>query len=391
MASILWLKFKRMRTEVMMYVIMMVMAIVLSFVFGTAIFGGNNIPRVYISDNDHSEATESFVQNIDSNAYTIEFCTALEAEILVAKGEALAAIVIPKGFGESLKNGNAGITMLKTADNTDIMALENAISTAAGKTAHIYALHGALANTLANVDITAPSLDDVREQHIDRMGENAIVKVTMNVVGTDEYDDTFAGNVHFMMGFNIFFVLFSIVFTIGSILEDKKLNTWDRMKISPLSGTAILAGNFIPTFLVGVAQMGIVLFAAQFLFGVDFGASLAPIFLVFVVFALTSTCLGLLLSTLFNTYEQLNAATPVIIVSTSMLGGCMWPLNIVGSDFLVKLANVMPQKWALEATESLAVFGGGIGSVLTNIFVLLGMALVFFVVSVVLYNKKRRV
>ena len=46
---------------------------------------------------------------------------------------------------------------------------------------------------------------------------------------------------------------------------------------------------------------------------------------------------------------------------------------------------------ALEAAEDLAVFGGGLKSVSMNILVLLGMALVFFAVSVVLYNKKQRV
>ena len=179
--------------------------------------------------------------------------------------------------------------------------------------------------------------------------------------------------------------------SIGSVLEDKKLHTWNRIRITPLSGAAVIAGNFIPTFLIGVIQMAIVFFAGQFLFGIDLGGSTLPIFLVFAVFVLASSCLGLMLATLFKTYEQLNAAMPVIIVATSMLGGCMWPLAIVGSDVMLAIANVMPQKWALEAAENLALYGGGIGDVSLNIFILLGMALVFFAVSVVMYSKKQRV
>lgn len=41
----------------------------------------------------------------------------------------------------------------------------------------------------------------------------------------------------------------NIVFTMGSILEDKKLRTWNRIRISPLSSRAVLAGNFIPRWL----------------------------------------------------------------------------------------------------------------------------------------------
>jgi ABC-2 type transport system permease protein len=191
------------------------------------------------------------------------------------------------------------------------------------------------------------------------------------------------------MGYNIMFVMFSIIFTIGSILEDKKLNTWNRIRIAPISGASVLAGNFIPTFLVGAIQMAIVFFAGQMLFGINLGASIGPIIIVFAMFTLAVTCLGLLLATALRTYEQLNAAAPVIIVATSMLGGCMWPLSIV-SEGLRRVADFTPQRWALGAAEHLAVYGGGLSSVMTNILVLGAMALVFFAVSVVLYNKKQK-
>ncbi|MGI5849757.1 MAG: ABC transporter permease [Christensenellales bacterium] len=390
MASILWLKFKRMRTEASMYVIMISLALVLTFVFGNALFGSNNIQRVYISDNDHSDVTETFLDTLGTGTYSLELIGEKEAEISVAKGETMAAIVIPKGFGESLKKGTATLTLVKTADIREIMALENAIRSASSRTAHIYSLQSTLADTVAGIGIAAPSAKDVEQKFSDRMGEYAAVTIKTGIVGAAGFDEAFATDVHFLMGFNIFFVMFSIVFTIGSILEDKKLNTWNRIRISPLSGTAVLAGNFIPTFLIGIVQMAIVLFLGQLLFSIDFGENLMPIFLVFIVFGLTATCLGLLLSTLFNTYEQMNAGMPVILVATAMLGGCMWPLSVVGSDILLGVANAMPQKWVLEAVESLAVYGGGLGSVINNILVLAGMALVFFAISVVLYNKKLR-
>lgn len=390
MASVLWLKLKRMRNEVFMYVIMLGMALALTFVFSGAVFGGESTQRIYVVNEDTSAVTESFLENIDSSAYSLETEDTGNADIAVAKGEVLAAIVIPEGFGDALKKGDASITLIKSADSPDIMALSNVLNAAASKTSHVYSLSDTLTKTLDPLNIDTMTTDEVAKAYNERMGKNAAVQVTTEMLGTDDYDWKYQENVHFLMGFNLFFVMFSIVFTIASILEDKKFGTWNRIRITPLSSSSIFAGNMIPTFLVGVAQMAIVVFSGEFLFGIHLGTSLGSIFVVLIMFALTTTCLGLLLATAFGTYEQLNAATPVILVASSMLGGCMWPLSIVPKA-LQSIARITPQYWALSATEDLAINGGGLNTVSTHLIVLAGMALLFFALSVVFYRKRQRV
>ncbi len=151
----------------------------------------------------------------------------------------------------------------------------------------------------------------------------------------------------------------------------------------------MLAGHLIPAYLIGLAQMAIVLFAEQALFGFGLGQALLPIFIVFAAFVLAVVCLGLLLATLLRTLEQMGAVTPVVIVATSILGGCMWPLSIVGPEMRAA-ASALPQKWALEAAESIAVYGAGLSDVLLNIGMLVLMALVLFCTSMVFCNKKQR-
>ena len=390
MAAILWLKLKRMRSDVLMYAVMIVMALVLTFVFGNAVFGSSSAQRVGVVRGDMGEAATAFLDALDTPAYALEYVDEDEAAAAVAKGEMLACVMVPDGFSEGIRTGTAQLTLIKTSDSTDTMALENAIRSAAQKTAHLYNLQAALSDTLTAAGLPAPDIGEVQREYAARTGENAAVRVRISVAQTDSFDEKFAESVHYMMGFNIFFVMFSIIFTIGSILEDKKLRTWQRVRISPISGTAVLAGNFVPTFAVGAVQMAVVLFAGQMLFGIDFGSSLGPIFMVFCVFVLTSTCFGLLLAALFSTFEQLNAAAPVIIVATSMLGGCMWPLSIV-PPVLQKIADFTPQRWVLEAAENLALYGGGLGGAMKNIVVLLIMAAVLFAAAMLLYNRKQRV
>ncbi len=389
MSAILWLKCKRMREDITMYVIMTFMALFLTFIFGNAMFGGGAAQRVYVADNDGSALSAALIGAFDPDAYALEEMSETDAQAAVAKGEALAAIVIPKGFGDHALAGSAEVTVLRTADSADILMLQSAVNSAYRNAVHGFKLHGALADTLGAANIEAPPLSEVQASLAAALADKPVT-VNYTLLAADDYDEKFAENIHYMMGFNIFFVMFSIVFTLSSILEDKKLHTWNRIRISPLSTRAVLAGNFIPAYVVGLLQMAIVLFLGQLLFGINLGTALLPVFAVFAVFVLAATCLGLLLATVFKAYEQMNAAVPVIIVGTSMLGGCMWPLSIVGSDVLLGIAKGMPQFWALDAAENLAVMGAGFGDIVLNLGVLFGMALVLFALSMVIYNKKQR-
>ncbi len=390
MTAILWLKIKRMRQDVFLYVIMTVMALLLTFVFGNAMFGGGgSARRVAVVDNDGSAVSAAFIDAFDKGAYALETVSTEDAEQAVSKGEVMAALVIPGGFEQSVSGGSATVTVLRTADSADIIALQSAVNAAYQSAVHGFKLQSALEPVLSAAGADAPTLSEVQADLAAHM-ENKPVTVNYTLYEAEDYDEKFAENIHYLMGFNIFFVMFSIVFTLSSILEDKKLKTWNRIRISPLTTKAVLAGNFIPTYGIGLVQMAIVLFLGQLLFGINLGSALLPVFAVFAAFVLAASCLGLLLAVSFKAYEQMNAAVPVIVVGTSMLGGCMWPLSVVGSDILVGIGKCMPQFWALDAAESLAVMGAGFGSVLPNIGILIGMALVLFALSMLIYNKKQR-
>ena len=386
MGAILWLKIRRMRSDVPLYAIMVLMALLLSFIFGRAMFDGG-AQRVLVVDDDQSAFSQAFAEAIETGAYELSYADAEDAQRAVEKGQAIAALLLPQGFGEAAQDGNAALTIVRTVDSPDVMALESAVHGAYRQAAHAGRLHSALSETLSGAGLEAPTLVDVHKELSAR--DDPAITTAYTVAENGRFNETFANNIHFIMGFNIFFVMFSIVFTMGGLLEDKKLRTFGRIRISPVSSAAVLAGHFVPAYIVGLVQMGIVLFVGQLLFGFNLGESLLPIFSVFAVFVLAAVCLGLLLATMLRTIDQMGAVTPVIVVSTSMLGGCMWPLSMVGPE-LRAIANGMPQKWALEAVENIAIFGFGIGDVLPNIIVLLGMALVLFAASVVLYSKKQR-
>jgi len=162
-----------------------------------------------------------------------------------------------------------------------------------------------------------------------------------------------------MIGFAIFFSTYTAVFSIGTILNDRQYNTWQRMLMSPVSKISLLGGSMIAAYIIGIFQLGIIIIGVRYIFQVDWGSSIIGIITITAAFIFTITCLGLFLSGIVKTHAQLAAITPVVLTSTAMLGGCMWPLEIVNSKVLLALANLTPHKWAIEGMEKIASYGYG--------------------------------
>lgn len=64
-------------------------------------------------------------------------------------------------------------------------------------------------------------------------------------------------------------------------------------------------------------------------------------------------------------------------IGFGMLGGCMWPLEIV-PESMQRLGHIFPHAWAMDAWIELIGRGGGFGDILTELAVLAGFIAVLF-------------
>jgi ABC-2 type transport system permease protein len=372
MKAILTLKFKRMLQEISLYVIMILMAVLLTFIFSKAMAGGG-AKRVYVTDLDDTEYSRMFLDYLYQSPYSFEKASKNNAIKQVQRSGAVAAIVIEKGLMDSPK-----IEIIYGSDSIEAAAIKNAAEQAYDSMVHLYFLQEYISE---NGEPLSIGETQAAQNSIDKL-----VGTVLNIKNAPKYDALLENNFHFLMGFNIFFVTFSIIFTIGSILEDKQLKIWQRMRLTPIGSIKILLGNFLPSFMAGVAQMAVVLFVGQYLMGIKL-ASLGTVLLVFTVYSLTATCLGLFLCAILKNYAQLNSLTPIITVSTSMIGGCMWPLSIINSPVMLMAANFTPQRWAMQGAMRGAILGKS-ADILSSLLILLGMAAVFFTVSVIVLQRE---
>jgi ABC-2 type transport system permease protein len=383
MLSIVKLRLLRLRDEYLVFVVMTAMALGLTFIFG---FSFNSYrPSVIIVDEDKSLYSEDFIEELRQiDTFKFIDTDVNSASKLVEEGDALVALVINKGFQNNIQKGNnITIGQIKVKDDTYILTLQETVRSLIMKMAGSKKIAEVTADFISSQKtVDKEKVESLAYKNvIDSWKYKNPLKITSTVANTSEnlgYD----AMKHSMIGFTIFFSMYTMVFSIGTILSDKQYKTWDRMIISPVSMCSILGGTMFVSFLVGIIQMVVLILGGKYLIGIDWGNSIAGIMMVTTVFVFTVTSMGLMLSGIVKTQAQLGAMTPVILTSTSMLGGCMWPLEIVNNKVLLFLAELTPQKWAIQGMEAIAAKGMGFEAAIIPSIVLFAMGIIFFGIGV---------
>mgnify|MGYP000851662752 FL=1 len=383
MLSIIKLRLLRLKDEYLIFIIMTAMALGLTFIFG---FSFNSYrPSAVIVDEDKSSYSEDFIEEL-KQIQTFRFIDADldSASKQVEEGDAIVALIIKEGFQNNIQKGNnITIGQIKVKDDAYILTLQETVRSLIVKMAGSKRIAEVTADFISSQKpVSEEEIEDSAYKNVmDSWKYKNPLRVTSFVANTNT-DSGYDAMKHSMIGFTIFFSMYTMVFSIGTVLSDKQYKTWGRMLISPVSMTSILGGTMAVSFLVGIIQMAVLILGGKYLIGIDWGESTAGIMMITIVFVFTVTSMGLMLSGIVKTQAQLGAMTPVILTSTSMLGGCMWPLEIVNNKVLLFLAELTPQKWALQGMESIAAKGMGFEAAIMPTIVLLAMGIIFFGIGI---------
>jgi ABC-2 type transport system permease protein len=187
-------------------------------------------------------------------------------------------------------------------------------------------------------------------------------------------------------GIAVLFVFATAQVTAHSIYEEKKVGSFRRLLAAPISKASILSGKMLPNIIVGMIQ-----FAVIFAFGIlglgllglnsaSLGKDPLAVVLVCLIITLCSTSLGILLAAVARTEGQIGGLSTLLVWGLGILGGAFIPIFIL-DNFLGPVVKIIPQYWANRALSSLMLRGLGLADVATEIAVLLGFTVVFFLIG----------
>lgn len=178
-------------------------------------------------------------------------------------------------------------------------------------------------------------------------------------------------NLHTLFGFTLFFVIYTIAYSVFQILQEKNSGIWDRMIISPVKKWEMYVANFIYSFLIGYMQVFIVLLIFRYIVKIDFSNSFILTLIVMIPYVLAIVALSIFIVSIVKTVQQFNALIPIVSVGMAMIGGAFWPLEIVESTFMVTLSKFVPITYGMELLSGVTVYNYSLEQILLPVSILL--------------------
>lgn len=323
------------------------------------------------------------------------------AEAAVRGGEASVALVVPRGFGRARfafgpdDPAAPRPKLVLLVDSSDPIAgemteglLQKALFTGQGD----LFLEGGI-EALDRVAVFTPEqrrlfeslVEQVRSEPVAAAAEGGGAAVPFELEKIDLLGES-KGNplvAFYAAGLGVMFLLFSAAGAGGALIEERESGTLDRLLATRITMGELLAGKLAHLATLGVVQLAVMFVWGWLVFGLELPGHVLRFLAMAVPTALACSAFGLVLAAVCRTRKQLVAASNLLILTISALGGSMFPRFLM-PEGLKKASLVFFNSWALEGFLDVFWREEGLAALLPEIAVLL-------LWTVALYALARRV
>lgn len=362
MFNIFKLRLKLFKNDYKIVLLMMGLSLIFTFVFGSAGGQGVSLPigLAQLEGQARGEWALSPVERLVKNNP--------DAYVLFEKEDLLRAVEEEEILLGALIDGEA-VILYKKSERSEIIEQEIVFKNDLRSATREVELITGMAPMLSDLEESEERFDQEKKY-------NESFQVSRSFFGISKWADVDQA-LESLLGFTLYFSTFSMIFGMGDIVEDKRLFTWHRLLTTPTKLYHLITGNLLFYSSMGLVQIMLIFILGQTLFGVAFNGQLGLVILITTLYVVTMNGLGLFIASVVKDSHQLSAVSPIVLTAMAMLGGCMWPLELVSSKILLGLSYLTPHRWALSAIKTGIRLGGFSSEVVIGMGILLGMACLF--------------
>lgn len=191
-----------------------------------------------------------------------------------------------------------------------------------------------------------------------------------------------------MGGMMIFYAFYTGTASAESILKEEEERTLPRLFTTPTSQATILSGKFLAVFTTVLVQVVVLIFAAQLIFGIEWGDSI-PLALVLLGLVPSASAFGIFVNSMLKNTKQGGVVFGGVLTMTGMIG--MISIFAMNSPVASQLGNsvalLVPQGWVVRGLLQ-AMNHELVSELAITTLVLLGWSAVFFIVGVWRFSRR---
>jgi ABC-2 type transport system permease protein len=379
------------RSVILTFLLPVILITLFAFAYGSiGAYNGRSEPvKLLVTDLDKTNISKEIIHKIDSlDDIIIVVSDSIKSKELVIKGEYACALIIYKGFQDSLEFGNTTPIELvfDRSREMEIGILQhNLISTLMSSTSEIM-IKKNIEKYLQKLfpDDENDISDDIFGTIIKNDRNKQIIKWTP-IVGIK--NDTRLGLIQAVAGTAILMLLFSVAGVGTSILEEKENGTINRLLYSPLKASTILYSKMLFAFFISIVQLTAMFLFAWLILNMDMSVNMPGLILMIISTSFAVSSLGIFLAAVAKTRQQAQNLSTILILVMSAIGGSMIPLFIMPA-ILQKIALLSVNYWGIQGFYDLFWRTLPLEEILPKILILVSIGVVMTLASIHLFKKR---
>ena len=330
-----------------------------TILFGyAATYNLDNVPYAII-DNSRSRTSAEFLSKLDGTGVFQRIQTLMNAgEIAksIDSNKVMMVINIDSDFEKNLARGNsASIQVITDGRNT---------------------MTSSVALSYVN--------DIIEKLNTERNGNKQLI----NVETRAWYNPNLITRWSFLPGMLAALSLTQMLILAGlSIAKEREQGTFDQLLVTPLSSAEILIGKAVPPLFIGLLQVTIMLLFCIFWFKIPMNGSFVTLYLTILIFMISSTGIGLSVSAVSSSMQQVMVYTFVLLMPMTLLSGLSTPIrNMPRILQIATYAN--PLRFGVEAIRRVYLEGAGLAQVAPNFIPMINIAMLTLPLAAWLFKNK---
>ncbi|RAP25300.1 hypothetical protein C2W59_00262 [Bacillus pumilus] len=188
-------------------------------------------------------------------------------------------------------------------------------------------------------------------------------------------------------GMGVLFLLMTVVFLVGSMIEEKEEEVYKRLVVSKLSNTSYIVGKLLGIVLMSMIQLAVIILFTSFVFKVNWGEPFTVV-MIGCSFILNAAGFGVLIGSFINREKTFNSVGILGTQVLAALGGSMVPLYLF-PQWVIDISYFLPNSLALQMfLKSMA--GADFSEIQSGFILSCGMGLVFFITALIRMSFERK-
>jgi ABC-2 type transport system permease protein len=340
------------------------MPLILLLLFGFGVSFDLDHLAVAVADEDHTPASR-LVTDAIANSSDLRVVDGLDsardAERAFHRGDAVAALIIPRGFAASLARGRAADVQLLVAGSDGLTATQ--VLAKAETVVAASAARFAPAGVRVSAPVTVASYIRYNPE-----GRSALMIVP--------------GLVAYILA------MIAVLLTALAVAREWERGSMEQLFCTPVGRLEIVIGKLLPYLVLGGLAVLLVLAAGAWVFDVPFRGDLWTLGLASVLFLIGMLGQGLVISVV--TRNQMVATQAGVLSSmlpSMLLSGFLFPIDNLPPPLRL-VSNLVPARHFIAALRGVLLRGNGFADLTTELLALLAFACAMLAIAALRFRRR---